>query len=200
MKRDLLISIMFNLLLEELPDKIVVGGLILDIDTDFRAGIKFQLLMEDKELSEISKIKLTCKLFLKEQFKILEEQDYLEAFIKLLDFYLCDEKVKENKNGEDNKVIYSFEHDSKYIFSSFMQAYNINLNKDELHWFEFKTLFDNLPENTIFNKVLGYRVMKIDSSMSKEQQKVYRNLKMQYSLPDMRTEREKETDFVEALW
>ena len=37
-------------------------------------------------------------------------------------------------------------YDSPYIYADFMREYGINLSTAELHWFEFRALFDGSIE------------------------------------------------------
>lgn len=187
-----------NLLLDELPD-ITPSGY--EIDTDFRNAIKFELLMQDNNISKENKIKLTLNLFYYEIPK-----DYIGAINDVLWFY----------NGEDNKVvssnkkientqtpkqIYSFDYDSEYIFSAFLDQYGIDLNDIEyLHWWKFKALFKSLREENQFVKIMGYRSVDLSKIKDKEEKKHYKKLKEIYALPDMRTEEQKEKDFGRAFW
>lgn len=199
-KRDLNINTMFNLLIDEAPDKLVIGGLIFDINTDFRTGIKLHLLLEDKNISWDDKIEIACKLYLNEQFEILEEYQYKEAFLQILDFYLIDD-ISEKTEESDSKKIFCYEHDNKEIWASFIQAYGIDLNSEKLHWFKFKTLLDNLPSDTTFSRILSYRTIDLNKeALSDEQKRVYKKLKQKYALPDDRSEFEKQQEFVNALW
>lgn len=53
-----------------------------------------------------------------------------------------------------------FVQDEKYIYSSFMQAYGIDLHVTKPHWLEFLDLFEGLPDNTIIKRIMDIRVKK----------------------------------------
>ena len=179
---------MANILIDKLPEKI--DGI--PINTDFRVGILFEIMMQDNELEEYQKIKFALELFYSQPIL-----DYSKAIENIIWFYSCG---KRNTGSKSTKIIYSFEHDAEYIFSAFLSEYNINLNRIKyLHWWEFKALFTSLSENNLFNKIMGYRAINLSQIKDKEMKKYYRDLQMKYRLPDNRSEEEKEKDFASAL-
>lgn len=189
---------MINILIDRLPMKI--DGI--NINTDFRISILFELMMQDNEISDVEKIKQALILYYPNFEKIT---DYKEAIQNIIWFYKggkeenVDKEVKKSNSKE--KQIYSYEFDAEYIYSAFMEQYNIDLNSiDYLHWWKFKALFNSLNENVMFSKIMGYRAMELNKIKDKEMKKHYKKLKEIYKLPDMRSEEEKEDDFAEALW
>ena len=190
---------MVNILVDELPKK--VGNV--DINSDFRISILFELLMQDNELSEEEKVEQALILY----YPNLEEiTNHKEAIENIIWFYKCGkEEIKENVDEESNmknrqKQIYSYEFDAEYIYSAFMEQYNIDLNSiSYLHWWKFKALFNSLNENVLFSKIMGYRAMNLAKIKDKEIKKHYKKMQKLYALPDMRSEEEKENDFAEAF-
>ena len=184
-----------NLLLDKLPTE--YEGL--KIDTNFRSFILFELLMQDRNVSEEDKIALTLNIFYKEIPK-----DIKKAIDGILWFYSRgDIDKKESKTNKENnkKKIYSFEHDANSIFSAFWHDYRIDLNEIEyLHWWKFKSLFEDLNDENQICKIMGYRAVDLSKIKDKETKRKYKRLKQQYALPDERTEEEKENDFAEAFW
>lgn len=192
---------MNNILLDKLP-KFTPSGL--KIRTDFRECIKFELLMQDNKIEDEYKIQLSLNLF----------YDKIEAPERALEdaiwFYSCGNKTKkknlkrETKNNartKNNKQIYSYEFDDKYIYSAFMEQYGIDLNHiNYMHWWKFKALLEGLNENTQFVKIMGYRAIDLSKIKDKEERKRYKELQSIYTLPDMRTIEEKEADFANAFW
>ena len=61
-------------------------------------------------------------------------------------------------NPNDNKEYFSFDADKDRLFSAFMVRYRINLNREELHFFEFIALFNDLSK-TSFRNVVDLRQM-----------------------------------------
>ena len=188
-----------NILLDKLPQFTPNG---LKMRTDFRESIKFELLMQDRKIDEKDKVIKALELYYYELNKI---KDIKQAIDDLLWFYKGGRKESnsENKNSkaERTKQIYSYEFDDTYIYSAFLEQYNIDLNSIKyLHWWKFKALFNGLSEKTKIVEIMGYRAMDLSQIKDKEMKKHYKKMKQLYALPDMRSEEEKENDFAENLW
>lgn len=78
--------------------------------------------------------------------------------------------------GEPKRT-FDFEDDSDYIYSSFMQAYGLDLVEcqGKLHWKKFIALFQGLPEGTKIREVMKIRGMEIPAP-TKHNQKEIKNL------------------------
>ena len=195
-----------NILLDKLPQKVSNG---LKIRTDFRESIKFELLMQDREIEKIDKVRLAIKLYYYEPEKI---KDYKKAVEDIVWFYKTGKEKQEdeedneqekqvNEGNTQAKQIYSYEFDAEYIYSAFMEQYKIDLNSIKyLHWWKFKYLFNNLNENVLFSKIMGYRCMNVAKIKNNNIRKFYEKMQRLYKLPDMRSEEEKENDFANELW
>ena len=186
-----------NLLVDRLPTD--YEGL--KINTNFRSFILFELLMQDNNLKDEEKILLAINLLYEEKPK-----DLKKAIEGILWFYKCGEEKKTKKEQKNNEIsqqkqIYSYEYDAKYIYSAFLSQYGIDLNEIEyLHWFKFKSLFECLNSQNKICEIMSYRSIDLSKIKDKEERKRYRRLQRQYALPDNRTEEQKEQDFASALW
>jgi hypothetical protein len=154
--------------------------------------------MQDRNVSENNKILLALNLFYKELPK-----DIKKGIDGILWFYSrgkTENKEKSNEKSTRNNI-YSFEHDAELIYSAFLSQYGIDLNEiDYLHWWKFKSLFEGLNEENKICKYMQYRSIDLSKIKDKEEKKKYKRLKQLCSLPDERTEEEKEKDFAEAFW
>lgn len=187
-----------NLLINKLPQHTDSG---LRIRTDFRESIKFELLMQDRTISDDKKIRMVLNLY---YYRPEQIKDLKKALEEIVWFYKGGDKI-EAKNSKEKegkkKQIYSYEFDAEYIYSAFMEQYKIDLNSIKyLHWWKFKALLISLNENILFSKIMGYRAMNINKIKDKDMKKHYKKMKKIYALPDMRSEEEKENDFADALW
>lgn len=182
-----------NILLDELPSVTPHGY---KIKTDFRQAIKFELLMQDRNIKDNEKIILALNLFYDE---VIDLQTQLDD---LLWYYLRGKDTDEKKTNEtsNNQQIYSYEYDADYIFSAFLETYGIDLNTTKMHWWKFKAMFDGLNEKTKMMEIMGYRAVDLSKIEDKNELKRYKKLKQIYQLPDMRTAEEKEADFGAAFW
>ncbi len=186
-----------NILIDKLPMGLEVCGEFLTIRTDFRVSILFEMMMEDRGLSDVEKLECAVDLYFEKAPKNFEE-----AISKVVWFYKCGKENEEGGNGKNEvkqKQIFSFEHDAQYIYSAFMSQYGIDLQDVNMHWWKFKALFDGLSDTTEFVKIMGYRSVNLASIKDKEQKAHYRKLKQIYRLPDIRTEKEKQDMIANAF-
>ena len=193
-----------NILIDKLPTKI--EGL--ELNTDFRTSILFELLMQDKDISNEDKVALSINLYFNRQPSSYEEMKKMTKAI--IWFYSCGNKKKELKKinqkeeivkkEKKRKQIYSFEQDDFLIYSAFMEQYGIDLTEAKLHWWKFKAMFDGLNDNILFSKVMGYRSIDLSKIQDKSQREHYAKLQKHWALVDNRSVEEKESDFANALW
>lgn len=165
---------MFNL-----QNKININGVGYNIDTDFRKWIKFQNLIQELKEDEEGFLKILS--FFDEINLNIEIKDFEEAFKKVLEFFIGEQK---NGNGEgSNKKVFDFEKDEKYIYSAFLQEYNIDLFEVEyLHWHKFKSLLESLSDNCQLTKIIQYRSIDLSKIKDKEQKTFYQKMKSLHAL------------------
>lgn len=190
----------YNLILDKLPNFTPNG---FKIRTDFRESIKFELLMQDEKINETDKVKLALNLYFYD-IDIKNTEQLKKTINDMLWFYKCgkeeqEEKTSQKASGGYTKRIYSYVFDAEYIFSAFMEQYKIDLNKEHLHWWKFKSLFNSLNEEVLFSKIMSYRAIDLSKIKDKDMKKYYKKMKKIYALPDLRSEEEKENDFAEAF-
>ena len=94
---------------------------------------------------------------------------------------------------------YDIRYDGDYIYSSFLQAYGIDLFdvQGELHWRKFNALLSGLPEGTKLMEVIKIRKWKPQKGDSTEYKEEMRRLQKDYALPydDIEEEEEYEEEF-----
>lgn len=176
-----------NLLLDDAPEHITVCGQAIPIETDFRTWIRFENMMLEDHSDEV-------------KFKAILDvtngiyMDIPEFMEQVLWFYQCG-IIQIGKGTGRAKRIYDFENDQYMIYTAFRQYYNIDLSTVQLHWWIFKQLFLELPEESNIKKVMMYRSIRITSSMSPEQRRYYAEMKRIYALPDNRTAEQKAVSY-----
>ena len=184
-----------NILIDKLPTSFNVEGIEYEFNSDFRTSILFCLLMQDVELTEEEKILQGLQLYYPEIPSNIEE-----AYKKILYFYSRGKDIEDNKKVKQGKRIfkrnnnkaYDFETDSDLIFSAFMTQYHINLNRENLHWWEFMSLFNSLKDDTEIVKIMNYRTIDVNSIEDKKERKTYKQLQDYYSLENTITTEEKQ--------
>lgn len=181
---------MTNLLLNGVPDHIIVCDQAYFIKTDFREWIQFENIMM-KETDNCKKIQAIIDVFID---KVPKDIIFIE---KILWFYRCGDDIekKYSKLNSTQVRVYDFEQDQYLIYAAFKQYYGIDLIKDDLHWWIFKQMFLELPEESKMKKVMSYRAVQLNSNMTKEQRQFYAEMKHLYALQDNRTNFEKARSF-----
>lgn len=161
-----------------------VDDLPRDFNTDFRAWIRYEILANAaKTDEERRKVQQYAETVLAGGNPIGEER--LQAFIR---FFRCGETQIETDNklnqafGNSARA-YDFAVDGPLIYAAFWQAYGIDLNNVELHWWEFMALFRGLPETCRICQIMEYRTADT-SKMPKETKAQYDKLRRAYALPE----------------
>lgn len=198
-----------SIFLDELPHSVEIGGLEVEIKSDFKTSIKFAETLRDNELEENEKVNKALFLY----YPILEnttdnssehdkqlfihiKDNLQEAISKMLWFYRCGEEAEESKQGEEKqvKVIFSYSHDYKAMVSDFKREYNTNLLEETLHWWTFKTFFNGLSKKSEISERMRIRSIDI-TKVPKEQVEYYKAMKKLYEIPRDIKEIEEEDEF-----
>lgn len=160
-----------NILLEGLPDTVTIGEYEYPIETDFRAGIAFELAVQRGDNS--------LEAWLKPWFGEYGYPRDLEGAIKAaVWFYSCGvtkditKDEKNNKEAKNAKQGYSFEVDADALLSSFWQAYRIDLTTERLHWWVFRKLMFGLPDECEFSRRVYYRTCELKDLPKKERERI----------------------------
>ncbi len=183
-----------SILTDKLANTITHADKEYPIKTDFRVWLEFDRIMHndappEKKLEEII---LLCM--------IPGELPPLEAILSgLFNFYRAGDK-SESEETERKAPVFSYEHDSEYIYAAFLQAYGIDLTEIPcLHWFKFQALLKSLPEETKLSKIISCRTADTSNMKDRKLKKAYEKIKRIYALPDSRSNEEKEHAFAEQL-
>lgn len=174
---------MINVLYDEFPDSLVIESISYPIATDFRNWVAFFDMIADNTLTKKDKVLASLNWYVDKIPNNLEQ-----AYNGLISFARADDlNPKLNKIStkiQNNKQILSYLHDSPYILGAFLQTYGINLrNIDYMHWYEFRALFDALPEDTPLKKRMGYRVINVSSIKDKAEKKRIKAIQRDIALP-----------------
>ena len=143
----------------KLPHNVSINGEKFIINTDFRIFVDFEY-----EMQEIDRNKAVNKVLKRfyPAFSIIIEQNLLnEAIDKFLWFYQCGkeevEEIKSNSKAKKAKNSYSYKYDDQYIWGAYKMYFNVDLTKDEIHWWKFKAMWMTIPQEAEFTKIKGYR-------------------------------------------
>ncbi len=171
---------MFNLKTE-----IKINNIKYPINTDFRLWLKFQKIIKELKNDEESFINLLS--FFIEVGLDFEIKFFNEVLEECTSFFIGETRKNNLSNNSNDKKIFDFEVDEKYIFSAFLQEYKIDLyNIEYLHWHKFKSLLESLSDECQLSKIIQYRNIELSKIKDKEQKKFYKKMKEIYSLENQK--------------
>lgn len=187
-----------NILVDELPSSVMIGGDEYRIRTDFRVWVLFEMLWQDDDMGESGKVRRSLELC---YYEIPAR--YGEAVNALLWFYKCgrEERAREREAAARRKRtrVYSFDYDADYIYAAFMTQYGIDLQDVDLHWWKFRAMFNALTSQNEFVKIMEYRGIDLTEDMPEGQKAFYRKMKTIHALPLPKGEEETQTAIEDAL-
>lgn len=187
-----------NVLMDSLPSTVMIGGRPYPINTDFRAGIELEELMEDDSISQKERVLKALKIY----FQPVPDLHYIEDAMSAINWFYVgyeEREAKPQEGGKEREKYFSYAYDAEYIFSAILQQYGLNLQKESVHWWVFRALIRGLSKDTEFIKIVGYRAMKITNDMSRKEKEYYRKMKQLYALPANKQESEQQDFILRAL-
>ena len=158
-----------NILLDDLPEAVEVNGVEYAVNFDFRTGLACILDMESSELTDEEK----CILLLKRIYGETIPDDVEVALKLAVKFLDGGKEPPEDENPfADNIRLYSFEKDSALIYAAFQQTHGIDLQKVDLHWWQFLALFQDLGADTAFCNMINLR-RRVNSGEATKEERQY---------------------------
>lgn len=154
------------------------------IDWDFRPMVWFngqylRLPEDEKGLPELAWE--TMRRFYRVAVPPEEEVD---AFKALVAFYTAGPQEVADRPGSSRteELALDYVTDGPAIVAAFQQAYGIDLTRARLHWWRFKALMSNLPEETQLVKIIGFRTADLAQFQGEERER-RAELKERFALP-----------------
>lgn len=174
-----------NILIDPLPDSVVIDGERIPVNPGYRVHILIEICMFSDRDDE-QKLLDALHLF----YGMRMPSDIDAALEQLLWFHRCgvnpEEEEKQGRHGAYQKQLraYCFEQDAGMIYAAFRAQYGINLNQTpdaDLHWWEFKAMFESLREDLLISRVMYYRTANI-SGMSKNEKAFIKKMRSIYAI------------------
>jgi hypothetical protein len=161
----------------------MIDGVECPINSDFRTVLRCYEIQGDKE--ELSKEELLkiLLLFYKKQKMFTEEH-----VNKMYWFFSCGREKGKKRfprkiAGINDKQPFDFEKDADLIYAGFMQQYGIDLQTEDMHWWKFMILLENLGSGTRLNKVMEYRTIDTNNkNLSKREREFYKAMQRYYGI------------------
>ena len=153
------------------------------INSDFRFGISLEMEVVHSDDPDVSGL-------LTSFYPSGVPRNVRAAADKMLEFYrgymsTMDSSTAKNENKKGRQ--YDYEQDADVLIASFLNYYGVDLTQDKLHWWAFRRLMLNLPDESPFMQRIHYRIADINK-VDKRLQKHYRKMKSLYSLKSKNTE------------
>ena len=175
---------MTNYLLEGLPDTVTVSGRPFPVFTDWRDWVRFAAMLSDRDLSEEELVEgMLC------WYAGDVPEDLAGAVRGLTWFYRAGEDGRRGggaggrgRGSEAPCFDYSF--DAPYLYAAFRECYGMDLLRiPYLHWWEFRWLFNGLPEECPLMKRIGIRATDLNQIKLREERSRIRKQQLAIAIP-----------------
>lgn len=190
---------------KKIDDKLVLNNKEYQLFLSFdRVLWIFEMWGKDYIPMELKPRLALAKLTDDESFKNLDVETAMKAYVEVFEKHIqvvraIDEVDRYDIEGNllpkrpkddpenDELPLYSIKYDGEYIFSSFMQAYHIDLIEAQgsLHWQKFNALLSGLPDGTKLVEVMKIRAWKPQKGESAKEKRRMQELQEQYALPNI---------------
>lgn len=146
------------------PKYVKIGEKKYKINTDFRVAIECQEIALDDSIGDFERaLAIIYKLFGDDG---LNDSNNYEKLLELAQKYLsCGKEIESKKNEEPDM---DFIQDMPYIKASFRSDYNINLDDEEMHWWEFYDLINGLSNSEMGNCCVLNRIRNLRTFDTKD--------------------------------
>lgn len=146
------------------PKYVKIGEKKYKINTDFRVAIECQEIALDDSIGDFERaLAIIYKLFGDDG---LDDSNNYEKLLELAQKYLSCGKEVDNKTNEEPDM--DFIQDMPYIKASFRSDYNINLDDEEMHWWEFYNLMNGLSNSEMGNCCVLNRIRNLRTFDTKD--------------------------------
>lgn len=165
------------------PTQLQIDGVNCPIHSDFRTVLRcYETLGDKKELSRDEMMEVLSMFYVRQR---CYTEDHID---KMFWFFSCgrekEKKVFPRKiAGINNKQSFDFVEDAELIYAGFMQQYGIDLQTEEMHWWKFMILLENLGSDTKLQRVMEYRTIDTkNKDLSKKEREFYSAMQRYFAL------------------
>lgn len=183
-----------------LKDEVMVMDEVIALDLSFDKVLRVLEMLRDDSVDEWIKVYVGLEILTNVDFVgRLDIQTACDVFVDILNSHIMQSEPLTPEydlmgnllpimvdEQEKEAPLYDFVYDGEYIYSSFMQAYGIDLFEVQgvLHWRKFNALLCGLPDNTKLMEVMRIRSWKPSKGDSSEYKEKMRKLQREYELPE----------------
>ena len=149
------------------PEYVEIGDKKYKINTDFKVALKCDEVYRKEDISPYEKLLAIIYLLFGDE-GLKDKENYDKLFDLAVKYLLCGEEPDNSKDKPDM----DFQQDYRLIKASFKTDYNIDIDNENLHWWDFYTYLNGLKEDSILNRIRGirtYDASKISDRKEKEE-------------------------------
>lgn len=193
----------------KLTDKLVIDDEEFPLNLSFDNVLRLFEMWRDEDVPEFVKPHFGIRILTGETLEDFTVEEMSEVFNEVFEEHISLSTVEDNhveydlagnpmkttaSSGKQEQAPYDVRFDGDYIYSSFLQAYGIDLFdvQGQLHWRKFNALLSGLPEGTKLMEVIKIRKWKPQKGDSAEYKEEMRRLQKDYALPNDVIEKEEE--------
>lgn len=167
------------------PKYAKVNGKKYPINTSFTVALRCFEVIEDETISDTERTLAIIYLL----FGFIPD-NHLEDFLSIAKQYLqCNETYEQQSLKKKDM---DFNYDMKYIISSFMSDYHIDLTKTDMHFYQFINLIQGLTEKCSLSRVRNIRNYNLNDINDSKFRKQIAEAQEQFALPEKLTKEEQE--------
>jgi hypothetical protein len=148
------------------PKYVEVNNKKYKINTSYKVALECNKIISDESIGDFERfLAMIYKLFGEEA---LNNPDEYEKLLELAEKYLLCNQERE----ETTEVDMDYEEDWAYIKASFRSDYNINLDEEDIEWWDFNALMNGLSNSDMGNCCVLNRIRNLrnyDTSQIKDQ-------------------------------
>jgi hypothetical protein len=153
-----------NILTDALPVSVQIDGREYAINSDFRAGVEFEMMIEQGEKD--------VRRLLDPFFTSSLPADLEGALREVELFFCCGTLPEKAEKSSKGRQAYSFRVDAEAVFADFWRYYGIDLSREYLHWWVFRALLGGLPDKSEFKQRVYYRTCSLKGLQKKERERI----------------------------
>lgn len=185
----------------KLTDKLVIDDEEFPLNLSFDNVLRLFEMWRDEDVPEFVKPHFGIRILTGETLEDFTVEEMSEVFNEVFEEHISLSTVEDNhveydlagnpmkttaSSGKQEQAPYDVRFDGDYIYSSFLQAYGIDLFdvQGQLHWRKFNALLSGLPEGTKLMEVIKIRKWKPQKGDSSEYKEEMRRLQKDYALPN----------------
>ena len=148
------------------PKYVEVNNKKYKINTSYKVALECNKIISDENIGDFERfLAMIYKLFGEEA---LNNPNEYEKLLELAEKYLLCNQERE----ETTEVDMDYEEDWSYIKASFRSDYNINLDEEDIEWWDFNALMNGLSNSDMGNCCILNRIRNLrnyDTSQIKDQ-------------------------------